>query len=260
MTKQEWLEAIAPIIVRQAKARGYNFPSAIIAQAICESGWGQSTLASKYHNYFGMKCGSSWKGGSVNMKTQEEYSVGTLTSIRDNFRTYQDMESGVVGYFLFITSPRYGNLRNAESPTDYFSRLKSDGWATSSTYVNTLTSIWKSNGLSKWDNGVTEQEPKGESTGPYSQFSNEELASMVIQGKFGNGSTRKQKLGRRYADVQKIVDMRLSKPTKKRVGVDTIALEVIKGQWGNGKARRDRLEAAGYDYNEVQAMVNKMLE
>ena len=38
-----------------------------------------------------------------------------------------------------------------------------------------------------------------------------------------------------------------------------IAQEVIAGLWGNGEERRQRLEAAGYDYAEVQKMVNAIL-
>ena len=41
--------------------------------------------------------------------------------------------------------------------------------------------------------------------------------------------------------------------------VKRIAQEVIWGLWGNGAERKKKLTAAGYDYNEVQNMVNKML-
>lgn len=41
--------------------------------------------------------------------------------------------------------------------------------------------------------------------------------------------------------------------------IHTIALEVIRGEWGNGAERRRRLKAAGYDYNVVQAEVNRIL-
>lgn len=37
-----------------------------------------------------------------------------------------------------------------------------------------------------------------------------------------------------------------------------IAKEVIQGKWGNGVTRRMRLTAAGYNYNQVQALVNQM--
>ena len=53
--QKEFIEKIAPLIREEAKKRGYLVASPIIAQAICESGWGLSTLASKYHNYFGLK-------------------------------------------------------------------------------------------------------------------------------------------------------------------------------------------------------------
>ena len=38
-----------------------------------------------------------------------------------------------------------------------------------------------------------------------------------------------------------------------------IAKQVIQGYWGNGSARREALTNAGYDYNEVMAIVNSML-
>lgn len=38
-----------------------------------------------------------------------------------------------------------------------------------------------------------------------------------------------------------------------------IAKEVIAGKWGNGSERRQRLEAAGYNYNAVQQIVNQLL-
>lgn len=41
--------------------------------------------------------------------------------------------------------------------------------------------------------------------------------------------------------------------------IDELADEVLKGLWGNGSDRRKRLEAAGYNYTEVQARVNQKL-
>lgn len=38
-----------------------------------------------------------------------------------------------------------------------------------------------------------------------------------------------------------------------------IAKEVIQGKWGNGYTRKVRLKKAGYDYNTIQKLVNKML-
>ena len=41
--------------------------------------------------------------------------------------------------------------------------------------------------------------------------------------------------------------------------VETVAKEVINGKWGNGTERKERLTAAGYNYTEVQAAVNRIL-
>lgn len=151
---------IVPVIVKIANKNGYIYPSAIIAQAICESAWGGSSLAYKYNNYFGMKCGSSWKGKSVNMTTKEEYTAGTLTTIKDNFRAYDTLEEGIQGYFDFIQKTRYLNLKNATSPEDYIQKLKADGWATSSSYVTTLTNILNTNNLKSYDGTVITKSDK----------------------------------------------------------------------------------------------------
>lgn len=41
--------------------------------------------------------------------------------------------------------------------------------------------------------------------------------------------------------------------------LETVAREVIIGKWGDGDERRKRLTKAGYNYAEVQAIVNKLL-
>ena len=41
--------------------------------------------------------------------------------------------------------------------------------------------------------------------------------------------------------------------------VKQIAKEVINGNWGNGEERKKKLKAAGYNYKEVQAEVNKLV-
>lgn len=48
-------------------------------------------------------------------------------------------------------------------------------------------------------------------------------------------------------------------PAAEKKTVEEIAREVALGRWGNGDERKAKLEAAGYDYNVVQAMVNEML-
>ena len=148
--QESFINEIAPLIQREGKARGYTIVSTVIAQACIESRWGLSGLA-KYHNYFGLKCGSKWKGAFVTMNTKEEYTQGQLTTIRDSFRAYNNMSDGVKGYYEFISSTRYANLKLASTPRQYAEYLKSDGYATSSTYVNTLVNTVNAHDLARFD-------------------------------------------------------------------------------------------------------------
>ena len=123
-----------------------------------------------------MKCGSSWKGKSVNLKTKEEYN-SQLVSIRDNFRVYDSIEEGVVGYFNFISTKRYENLKQANSPRQYLEFIKQDGYATSSSYVVTNMSIVDKYGLIRFD------DVSFKAITP-------ELISKVIDGVYGVGNAR----------------------------------------------------------------------
>ena len=148
---EEFINMIAPLIISEGKKRGYSVFSTVIAQAIIESNSGKSILGYKYHNYFGMKCGSRWKGKSVNLKTKEEYTVGTLTTIKDNFRVYDSIEEGVKGYYDFISTKRYANLKESKTYVEYAENLKADGYATSSKYVNTLCTTVDAHNLTRYD-------------------------------------------------------------------------------------------------------------
>lgn len=155
MTKQEFIDSIAKYVRKYAKQYGICVHSPIIAQAILESGWGQSKLAAQYHNYFGLKCGTKWTGKSVNMATKEEYKPGVLTDIRDNFRVFDSMEDGVKGYFEFIQLTRYHNLRGITDPRKYLETIREDGYATSSTYVESNMSLVDQYKLTQYDKEET---------------------------------------------------------------------------------------------------------
>lgn len=88
----------------------------------------------------------------------------------------------------------------------------------------------------------------------------DELAHEVLDGKWGNGTERKERLtaaGYDYSAVQSRVNEILYEPKK---SVDELAKEVIQGKWGNGNERMERLTAAGYDYTEVQRRVNELMK
>ena len=89
----------------------------------------------------------------------------------------------------------------------------------------------------------------------------DELAREVIEGRWGNGADRKQKLtsaGYDYA-VQAKVNELMGKSASRKT-VDKLAYEVMQGLWGNGADRKNRLTAAGYDYSFVQKRVNELMK
>ena len=89
----------------------------------------------------------------------------------------------------------------------------------------------------------------------------EQLATEVINGKWGNGNDRKSALDSKYGSgtydtVQKIVNARLSAPDYEK-----LATEVINGKWGNGWNRMNALNTTyGIGtYEKVQEIVNRRL-
>lgn len=92
----------------------------------------------------------------------------------------------------------------------------------------------------------------------------QEVAKEVYAGEWGNNPERKEaleKAGYDYQEVQDAVNELVngSTPTPSK-SVQDVAKEVINGQWGNNPDRQKKLEAAGYNYQEVQNAVNVILK
>lgn len=104
-------------------------PSITISQAIVESDWGNSTLASEYNNLFGIKADESWKGNMVNFETNENYD----DIIYSNFRVYDNIEDSIEdhGKFLFENSRyRENGLFDSEDYKSQAKALEESGYAT----------------------------------------------------------------------------------------------------------------------------------
>src|SRR5690625_433209 len=106
----------------------------------------------------------------------------------------------------------------------------------------------------------------GSSSGGSKRKSNSTIVQEVIDGKWGTGNTRRQRLqaaGYNYNTIQRMVNERLLGSGGGRgssgKSVATLAQEVIDGKWGNNPQRSQRLRAAGHDANAVQREVNRRL-
>ena len=119
--------------------------SVILAQAIKESNYGNSTLAIETNNHFGIKCHKEWGGDSYTMDDD---------STNECFRSYKSIDDSYYDHSMFLASrPRYDFLfRNAV--TDYLSwciGLKKAGYATDPHYTNELLYIIEVYNLSEID-------------------------------------------------------------------------------------------------------------
>ena len=99
---------------------------------------------------------------------------------------------------------------------------------------------------------------------PSGKKSVQEVAKEVYAGEWGNNPARKEaleKAGYNYQEVQDAVNALVngSTPTPSK-SVQDVAREVINGDWGNNPDRQKKLEAAGYNYQEVQNAVNAILK
>ncbi|MDX2174547.1 MAG: glucosaminidase domain-containing protein [Bacteroidota bacterium] len=114
----------------------YKIPaSVILAQAIFESNSGNSALAKKSNNHFGIKCHLEW-GGDTITKTDD--------TLNECFRKYNSIEDSYTDHSMFLKSrSRYAHLFNLNI-TDYKGwcyGLKNAGYATYSCYTEELIKI-----------------------------------------------------------------------------------------------------------------------
>lgn len=192
-SRRQFVLDIARLVREYAPEWGVKVYSPIIAQAIHESGWGESSLGYKYHNYFGLKCGTLWKGKSVNLSTKEEYSAGTLTTISANFRVYDSMEEGVRGYFVFLFDgrTRFDNLKGVTDPRTYLQRIKADGYATGKNYDDNCMNLVNLYSLTQFDGAQEAAGELQESGGKYPRKDIVSLAQSLVGTREGGVIHRK---------------------------------------------------------------------
>jgi LysM repeat protein len=133
----------------------YNIPASItLAQGMLESGNGNSELAQKANNHFGIKCHNNWKGDTF-IKDDDKKD--------ECFRKYESVLDSYNDHSLFLASySRYSFLFQLER-TDYKAwakGLKKAGYATNPKYDEILIRVIENYQLYKFD---TESQAKNTS-------------------------------------------------------------------------------------------------
>lgn len=126
-------------------------PSPTIAQAILESGWGDSQLAKEANAIFGIKAGAGWEGKKY-LKQTSEYQNGQYVTVQSYFRAYDSWDESIVDHTNFlIGNKRYNNLVGVRDYAQYCQLLQSDGYATAPNYAETLIELIEKYNLVRFD-------------------------------------------------------------------------------------------------------------
>ncbi len=127
--------------------------SVILAQGMLESAYGQSELAQKAQNHFGLKCGT-WQGEPYFRRTNE-YKDGKAVVERHCFRAYNDVEESYRDHSEHIKSrSNYTFLFDAQSLDYKFwaEGLLKAGYATDPNYATKIINLIELYQLQRFDN------------------------------------------------------------------------------------------------------------
>lgn len=138
----------------QDSQRETKVPASVtIAQAILESSWGQSGLAKKGFNFFGIKAKNGpGPAGVINMQTWEVFG-GKNTQILDGFKAYNNIWESIADHGHFLRdNPRYGKAFETPSdPKEFARRIHAAGYATDPGYTTKLVKLMDKYNLYQYD-------------------------------------------------------------------------------------------------------------
>ncbi len=140
----KYIDTYADMAVEQM--RKYKIPASItLAQGLLESGAGQSKLAKKANNHFGIKKGMNWSGPTVKHDDDKR---------NEKFRKYKSVKESYEDHSRFLTKgQRYAFLFDYQI-TDYKSwahGLKKAGYATNPQYAYQLIDVIERYKLYRYD-------------------------------------------------------------------------------------------------------------
>ena len=143
ISRKEYIEKYSSLAVKQMHQ--YKIPASItLAQGILESNNGNSRLATKANNHFGIKC-HGWEGKKIFADDDKK---------NECFRNYKNVLESFVDHSLFLNKySRYEFLFDYKI-TDYKSwakGLKKAGYATNNNYPEILIKIIEENKLYQFD-------------------------------------------------------------------------------------------------------------
>ena len=149
--QQAFVSTVAPGAI--AAQQRYGIPAAVtIAQAIDESGWGQSELATADHNLFGIK-GTGPAGSDV--RPTQEYENGIWVTRTAPFRVYHNVAESIADHSqLLATGQAYQHAMAARHVPDAFAAALTGVYATDPDYGSNLIALMRLYNLYRYDSAT----------------------------------------------------------------------------------------------------------
>lgn len=258
----DFIKKIAANVKKYAAKYNILVASPIIAQAILESAFGKSKLATDGFNYFGLKCGSKYTGDRITLNTREVID-GKNVTVSADFRKYKSMAGGVKGYFDFINTERYKNLKGVTDPKVYLENIKADGYATDPHYTSALMAVINKYDLTQYDGNQPQK--KTEKNEAVDTWSREKCIAIIGDdvikrvNYWGCGEVRKKRL---YTEIQTRINMmcyhkiNTAPEDPIEMALRFVASDIIHNIdfWGSGEMRKNKI------YNMVQDYINQKLK
>jgi flagellum-specific peptidoglycan hydrolase FlgJ len=188
--QQAFISQVAPGAM--AAQTRYGIPAAVtIAQAIEESGWGQSVLAVRDHNLFGIK-GTGPAG--ADMQPTREYENGSWLTQTAAFKVYHNIAESIADHSqLLATGPSYQQAMADRHVPDAFAADLTGVYATDPDYGTNLIALMKLYNLYRYDAGTSGTSGTPQATRTSSPSSPSSPDGMPSQdGTAGQGGTPNQ--------------------------------------------------------------------
>ncbi|HFD1595460.1 glycoside hydrolase family 73 protein [Enterococcus faecium] len=150
---QQFIERLVPHAQELQDSYGV-LPSIILGQAILESNWGKSTLASKYNNLFGIKAYGDQK--KVSLETKEFVNEEWIT-IQGDFKVYDSWEQSMDDHTqLFVQGvdwnpALYEKVITATNYQEAAQALQDAGYATDPGYAQKIIQVIETYHLNQYD-------------------------------------------------------------------------------------------------------------
>ena len=147
MTREEYIKTYAPLAVEQMAC--FGIPASItLAQGLLESSNGNSELAVKANNHFGIKCSNSWTGEGYRHDDDAP---------QECFRVYNSVLESYIDHSLILMERKWYQPLFELDMKDYKAwahGLKKAGYATNPKYADLLIEIIEKYDLHKYDNAL----------------------------------------------------------------------------------------------------------